>query len=68
MHVRHDEISGSWRHLKAIASCGEAKHLLEEPGIMLDAPGIFCEADPGGVTKQLVKALSEHRAWARVGM
>lgn len=61
-------ISESWRHLKAIAACGDAKHLVEEPGIMLDDPGIFCEAEPGEVTQQLVKALSEHRVWARADM
>ena len=61
-------ISESWRHLKAVATCGSAGHLLEEPGINRDDPGIFCEADPGDVTKKLVDALSEHRAWARADM
>ena len=58
-------ISESWRHLKAIATCGDAKSSLEKSGIKAGDPGIFCEDEPGEVTNQLVKALSEHRAWAR---
>lgn len=60
-------ISESWRHLKAIAACGSARHLLEEPGIMSEDPGIFCEADARDAADRLVEALAEHRVWARAG-
>ncbi|GAA1933348.1 catalase CatB [Brevibacterium antiquum] len=58
-------ISESWRHLKPIATCGSAVRLLEEPGIEHSDAGIFCDGEPGEVTRQLIEALSEHRAWAR---
>lgn len=61
-------ISEAWRHLKPIATCDDAEHLLEEPGIGLDDPGIFCGGGPEEVTKQLIAALAEHRTWARAEM
>lgn len=61
-------ISEAWRHLKAIATCGDAEMLLEEPGIGLGDPGIFCAGEPHEATQQLIEALAEHRAWARAAM
>ena len=54
----------AYKHLKAIALCGEAGELVEQLRLEADA-GLVSGAKASDVLKPFVAAIAEHRVWAR---
>ncbi|MBU2218675.1 MAG: catalase HPII [Gammaproteobacteria bacterium] len=54
----------AYKHLKAIALCGDAGDLASHLRLEMDA-GLLSAADAGGVLDAFVTAMAQHRVWAR---
>ncbi|UQZ88291.1 catalase HPII [Deltaproteobacteria bacterium Smac51] len=57
----------AYRHLKAIGLPGKAKEMLKAAGLPEDAKdsGLVLDSDSDKMVKEFIKAMKEHRIWAR---